>query len=90
VLGPCPSEAAAREEMEDARPTGAVVDINLGHGPSFKLARMLKDRGIPFVFITGYDETIIPPEFDAVDRLQKPVEFRQIVGSLAAALGIKA
>ncbi len=68
-------------------PTGAAMDPNIGSGPSFTLARTLRKRGIPFVFITGYDEAIIPPEFDSVARLQKPVELKQIVGALAAALG---
>jgi CheY-like chemotaxis protein len=87
VLGPCPSEQAACNEIGGAPPTAAVVDINLGGGPSFKLARLLKERGIPVVFLTGYDEAVIPAEFSDVPLLQKPVELRQIVNSLAKTLG---
>ena len=60
-----------------------VVDINLGPGPSFKLAETLKDAGIPFVFTTGYDAEVIPAGFEAVERLQKPLQLRQIVGAVA-------
>ena len=88
VLGPCSTEEAARDELEEAHPTGAVVDINLGRGPSFALARTLRQQGVAFVFITGYDEAVIPPEFEGVARLQKPVELRQVVGSLAKVLGV--
>lgn len=83
VLGPCPTEATARDEMDEQRPDAAVVDINLGSGPSFKLAEMLKDRGIPFVFTTGYDPEVIPAEFDGVERLQKPLKLRQIVNAVS-------
>ena len=86
VLGPCPTEQAARDELEDQRPDAAVVDINLGAGPSFELAAMLRDQGIPFVFITGYDFETIPAEFERIERLQKPVELRQIVNIVAKLL----
>ena len=83
VLGPCPNEDAARDALEERRPDAAVVDINLGRGPSFKLAAILKDSGIPFVFTTGYDPEVIPAEFGNVERLQKPVQLRKVVGAIA-------
>ena len=86
VLGPCPSEEAARDEMADATPTGAVLDLNLGTGVSFALAAELQARNVPFVMVTGYDTEVIPSEFEAVLRLQKPVQLKQIVSALAAAL----
>jgi CheY-like chemotaxis protein len=86
VAGPCPTEQAARDELRDARPTAAVVDINLGGGPSFGLARTLHEEGIPFVFLTGYDEEAIPAEFAGVPRLQKPIELRRIVTAVAQAV----
>ncbi len=86
VLGPCPSEDAAREVVAESMPDGALVDINLGAGPSFALAGLLRERGVPFVFITGYDEGVIPAEFLDVKRLQKPVELQRVVDFLAATL----
>jgi PAS domain S-box-containing protein len=83
VLGPCPTEDRAHDELDDQRPDAAVLDINLGAGPSFKLAAMLKDQGIPFVFTTGYDFETIPAEFDGIERLQKPLQLRQIVSAVA-------
>ena len=83
VMGPCATEEDARAELEDQRPDAVVVDINLGPGPSFKLAEALKDRGIPFVFTTGYDAEVIPAEFEGVERLEKPLQLRQIVGAVA-------
>src|SRR3954470_5088694 len=79
VVGPCPSEEAAKRRLEERQPDAAVVDINLGTGPSFRLAEALKPRGVPFVFMTGYDQEVIPREFSSVERLQKPVPRKLMV-----------
>lgn len=60
-----------------------MVGTDLGSGPSFKLAETLKDRGIPFVLTAGYDPEVIPAEFDGIERLQKPLQLRQIVNALS-------
>ncbi|WP_210243732.1 response regulator [Mesorhizobium sp. B1-1-5] len=86
VIGPCPSDRAARAELEERRPHAVLLDINLGPGPSFTLADSLKDIGVPFVFITGYDQDVIPGRFDDIERLQKPVQLRQVVGAISKAL----
>lgn len=83
VLGPCATEEDARAELDEQRPDAVVVDINLGTGPSFKLAESLKDGDIPFVFTTGYDAGVIPAEFEGVERLEKPLQLRQIIGVVA-------
>ena len=83
VMGPCATEADARAALADRRPDAVVVDINLGPGPSFKLAETLEDNGIPFVFTTGYDPEVIPAEFESIERLQKPLQLRQIIGAVA-------
>jgi len=88
VLGPCPDEKTVLQVIAHDSPGCAVVDINLGEGPSFTVASALQTKGIPFVFVTGYDDVVIPEAFSAVPRLRKPVELRQIVRAAAqAALG---
>lgn len=86
VAGPCATEAEARAEIQARRPDAVLLDINLGPGPTFKLAETLKDQGVPFVFVTGYDQEVIPPEFAGVGRLEKPVQLRQMVGAVAELL----
>ena len=51
---------------------------------------MLRDQAVPIVFVSGYDQQVIPAEFDGVARLQKPIELRQIVGAVAQAVGVSA
>lgn len=89
IIGSCSNEQAAWDEIKRATPHSAVVDINLGKGPSFKLARELRRRGVPFVFMTGYDNDAIPLEFENVARLQKPVDPNQIVMLLSTAMGMR-
>lgn len=86
VLGPCPDEEAARAEIADTPASCAVLDIHLQGGRSFGLATDFMRQGVPFVFITGYDQDVIPRRFDGVTRLQKPVDFRRMVDALARAL----
>jgi DNA-binding response OmpR family regulator len=82
VIGPFPREAAAIEAVRHGGLTSAVVDINLGPGPSFETAHALREADVPFIFLTGYDQGAIPDEFGGVPRLEKPVEPRQLVRAL--------
>ncbi len=51
----------------------AVLDLNLGGTMSFPAALRLRERGIPFVFLTGYQhEGLIPRGFEDVPVLRKP------------------
>ncbi|UAK25935.1 PAS domain-containing protein [Sphingomonas nostoxanthinifaciens] len=86
IIGPCPCESAARAIIAHVPLTGAVLDINLNGDRSFALAGELRARGVPFVFVTGYDQAAVPAAFADVPRLQKPVEFRQLVAALAERL----
>jgi DNA-binding response OmpR family regulator len=84
VLGPCPNEDATLDLLEAHTPTHAVLDLNLGGGgPRFEIAHMLSARGVPFIFMTGYDPEVIPEEMTDVVRLQKPIPFRAIVDAVA-------
>ena len=84
VLGPCPREEDALQLLETAAPTAAIVDLNLGGGgPRFEIAMVLKGKGIPFLFLTGYDPDVIPQDLADVVRLQKPVTLREVVEAVS-------
>lgn len=83
VIGPCPSEDTTLDLLETQTPTHAVLDLNLGGGgPRFAVAYALKGRGVPFIFLTGYDCDAVPPDLAAVVRLQKPVSLRTVVDAV--------
>ena len=84
VVGPFANAADAMAVLKGGRITAAVLDLNMGAGPSFEMSRAVRDAGAPFVFVTGYDKDAIPEEFADVVRLEKPVEVRDIVRAIAA------
>jgi DNA-binding response OmpR family regulator len=86
VIGPCPNLQTALEELQVSEPTGAIVDINLGRGPSFDAASVLKSRGIPFAFVTGYDASVVPAEFVDIPLLRKPCDPRKLVETITGFL----
>lgn len=63
---------------------GALLDVNLGSDNSFPIATELKSRGVPFVFLTGYDlAEAFPPDLVDIPRLRKPVNPRDLKSVLA-------
>jgi CheY-like chemotaxis protein len=50
----------------------AILDLNLNGQESYPVARVLRERGVPFVFATGYGEGKAPAEFAGVPTLSKP------------------
>ena len=84
VIGPCSTEADAFRAIEGRSISVAMLDVNLGSGPSFAVARSLQQSGAPFLFLIGYDFDVIPAEFASIVKLQKPAEMRKVVRCLAA------
>jgi DNA-binding NarL/FixJ family response regulator len=82
VLGPCADAPAASSEMAREIPHCAVVDINLGYGPSFEVADELKRMGVPFLFLTGYDAPTIPRHLADVERVEKPAESDRVINAI--------
>lgn len=83
VLGPSATDDGGVEIVCSADVSCAVLDVNLGGGPTFRTADALLEKDVPFVFVTGYDDDVIPGRFEAVKRLRKPVELRQMVREVA-------
>ena len=50
----------------------AVLDVNLNGRMSYPVADMLKSRGVPFLFATGYGAKILVPPHNGTPTLQKP------------------
>lgn len=82
VVGPAFSAAAAAELAHNAQFDAALLDVNLGDGPSFPVASILQKRRIPFSFVTGYGQTGLPPDFLCVPVLAKPYTKDALCGLL--------
>ncbi|HZB53951.1 MAG TPA: hypothetical protein VE527_10000, partial [Reyranella sp.] len=76
----------ARDEPLD----GAVLDINLHGEMSFGIAEVLCARGVPFIFVTGYeDRSIVPLAFRSAPRLDKPVADERLIQAMVASFAAK-
>lgn len=82
VIGPFSTVAAATKAVAQTPPDGAVLDIDLGGGPEFDLARDLKRRGIPTLFVSGHPASVLPADLSDLPHLEKPAERPAIVKAL--------
>lgn len=85
VAGPYARAAEGLARIAQGALDCAVLDVNLGEGPSFVTAQALRLSRVPFVFVTGYGREVLPAEFGAAQLLEKPVEGRALVDAVARA-----
>jgi CRP-like cAMP-binding protein len=83
VLGPVSRVAQGIEMLGRCAVDGAIVDINLHGAFSYPLCHELKQRAVPFFFMTGYETDIIPPAFRDTQVLGKPIEHDALSAALA-------
>ena len=73
VVGPTGVVADALHLVETVGCDIAVLDINLGRETSEAVAHSLRDRGTPFLVVSGYTVHQSPTIFHDAPRLSKPV-----------------
>ena len=90
VVGP----AARLDEALDLAKAGeldcAVLDVNLGGQPIFPLADVLREKGKPFAFATGYGDAGLRDVDKGTPVLQKPFresDLARVLGELRAVAG---
>lgn len=82
-----PNTEAAAKRLRDIPIDIAVLDVNLGDGTSIQLAEELMQRGVPFVFATGYGDTIMIPEpLKNVPIVRKPYGEEALAAAIALAV----
>jgi DNA-binding response OmpR family regulator len=91
IPGASATLVASLEEAMAAAETGnfraAILDVNLGGRHSFPVADLLKARSIPYAFVTGYGNRLIPPEHAEAPIVEKPFTAEQISGVIASMSG---
>jgi CheY-like chemotaxis protein len=85
VIGPVPRLAKALDVARTEIFEIAVLDVNLNGTTSFPIADLLLDKGIPFVFATGYGAPGIPPYLGSHAVLQKPFKIQQLATAIGEA-----
>jgi light-regulated signal transduction histidine kinase (bacteriophytochrome) len=71
-------------------PDLAILDVNLGDTTSEPIAHVLTQKGVPFMFATGYDNgNDVPAAFSDVPVVRKPYSGETIVRQLDRLLQLK-
>ncbi|MDQ2080627.1 response regulator [Xanthobacteraceae bacterium Astr-EGSB] len=65
----------------------AILDVNLAGQSVAPVAEILEQRGLPFVFATGYGERGLPEEHRGKPTLQKPFQQENLTHILARLAG---
>jgi CheY-like chemotaxis protein len=86
VVGPAARFDCALQLARDADIDVAILDINLAGTLSYPIARVLRERGIPLIFATGYGESVLSTEFRDHPVLAKPFARKEFDEALSAAL----
>lgn len=87
VVGPASTVAAALDLVARSVLDGAVLDINLGGALSFPIAAALTERDIPFLFLTGNSDLVLPPQYRGMRRLDKSTDLRMLAEIVHGAFG---
>jgi len=62
----------------------AILDVNLNGEPITPVVEILVERGLPFVFATGYGQRGVPEAYRTSPTLQKPFQVEALAQALAA------
>lgn len=63
------SEMSRREQLD-----GVLLDLNLGGQYSYPVVDILRERGVPFIIMSGYDAGVLRPDLADAPQMQKPFE----------------
>jgi CheY-like chemotaxis protein len=78
--------AAARNEAIDL----AILDLNLGGVLTYPAADVLVERGVPFIFATGYGSAGLKEAYSGWPTLQKPFDTEALGQAIQRAFSIPA
>jgi DNA-binding response OmpR family regulator len=87
VVGPVSNLDQAIALARTERLTAAILDIKLADDrPVYPLADLLAERGVPFLFVSGYSPEDIPRRYRNVQLIVKPAELRAFQAAVDALL----
>ncbi len=86
VVGPVARLQEALRLAHNAELDAAILDVNVGGAVIFPVAEVLRERGIPFIFATGYQPNELPPRFRDSLSVSKPFSFPVLAEALRTAL----
>lgn len=88
TLGPIANVDEALAAVQAEAFDGALLDVNVAGREVFPVAAALQEKGVPFVFSTGYGEGGLPEEWRGLPTIQKPFTENAVQEALMRALGV--
>jgi DNA-binding NtrC family response regulator len=82
----CRSLAQAKRALNGAFDL-ALLDVDVPDGKSYEIASQLKERHLPFAFVSGSEPDEAPEELQDAAFISKPYDQRAIERVIAAAAG---
>ncbi|MEB0113688.1 HWE histidine kinase domain-containing protein [Variovorax sp. RTB1] len=68
----------------------ALLDVNLNGEMSWEVARVLAERGVPFVFSTGYNmKTVLPADLSGTAVISKPFRISDVADKIRETIAIR-
>ncbi|HZF35791.1 MAG TPA: response regulator [Candidatus Angelobacter sp.] len=87
VIGPIGSVRAALASFNGGRALdGALLDINLGEEKVFPVADALAEAHVPFVFLTGHSNEMVPSRHRGRPVIRKPYLPSTLLDALCSAM----
>jgi CheY-like chemotaxis protein len=77
-----PSIAECARVRAEKQLDAAVLDLRLNDGDVCELAQEMYEGGLPLVFVTGFEQTAVPPALAHLPILAKPFPRRQLLNAL--------
>jgi CheY-like chemotaxis protein len=88
ILGPVARFEEALALAQAAEFDIAVLDLNLNGTLSYPIAEVVRQRGIPIIFATGYGSDGLRDSFRDCQTLQKPFSQGDFAQAVAVACGL--
>ena len=82
IVGPVGRVQAAAEFARTEPLAAAILDINRKQELIYPVVDILRARGVPVLFATGYDRDTIPETYAQIPCWQKPVDLQDLLGAL--------
>jgi CheY-like chemotaxis protein len=86
VAGVAAKTPQALELIDAVQVDAAILDLNLAGQDSYDIAAALEERGIPFLFSTGYAALAVDERYRGRPFLQKPFRQEELQKALSGML----
>src|SRR3954469_20646576 len=86
MVGPAAKLSDAVDLARSAKADVALLDLNLGGALAYPVADVLRQRGVPIVFTSGYGSAALIQRFQDCPILDKPFDQRSLEQAIGTAL----